>query len=651
MEILALLIVQAVMTAAGFVYFWRRQRAAEAEIARLRADLAAVENAQLGMRQKRRATAAPASDHNVIALPSKPAARPTLRQHASSRLENADHIQALALAALVGAPALGFAFGIDAAILAAGGLAVAAAMMGLALRPHWRSAAWAGVIAASGWAIIGHAFGSQPLVLAPALALAGIAGVAYARVGTLEPGSALALTTSAVALFAGADLGMIGPYGVAFAVLVAVSAIVGAASVRLEPLHFGAFAGALAGLFVLSGHSEAAIWFTPVATWTGALFFAIATVRVPQAGSRAAGFAGTGAIAPLLAIGALHSAQHGLADARMAGLAFVILAIFLSALIALAAQRRSLETLRLAHWILAFAALLAAIAGVMLALPAPLAAPTFAFLASALAYLGVRSNQAVWRGQAVALAAFALFEAIVATAMLFAETPDWNPWLLVFAGIALPGALALLAARMCEPNTHPVATRSLEGIAFLLGAVATSAALRVLFASGAFLLTPVSFVEAGLHIAAWLALSLAIAVRSNSRFRGAFATIIAAIALGAAMIAALLWLTPFWSVRQISQVHAPFGFLAPAALAWAHWVFWRARGSNWRTRIAFGAGAALSAFYVMLELLQREGIPTWVAAILCGGAVALALGVNFAPGVTADDAPILRRARRRRRIA
>jgi hypothetical protein len=651
MEIIALLIAQAAITTAGFAYFWRRQRAADTEIARLRADLAALESAQFGLRQKRKAVAARATDHNVITLPPKPVASERRDEQPAKAHESADLIQGVTLAAIAGAPALGFAFGVDAAFLAAGGLAVAAAMMALALRPHWSVAAWASVITGAGWAVIGHFLGAEHATLAFALALAGVAGLAFARVSALAPGAALAFAMAAVALLGSANLGMVGPYGVAFSMLVAAGAIVGAFSVRLEPMHFGAFAAALAGLFVLSGQSQAAIWFTPAAAWTGALFFAIAAVRVPQAGARAAGFAGTGALGPLLAVGALYSAQHGLADPRMAGLAFVIVALLLSGLIALAAQRRSLETLRLAHWILAVSALIALSFGVVLALAPPLAAPTFAALACGLAYAGVRWKQAIWRGLAIVLAILGLFEAAVATAMLLAETPGWNPWIIVSFGVALTGALAFLAARICAQHGHIVGARCLEGVAFLLAAITASAVLRLMFSSGAMLLTPVGFVEAGAHISVWLTLSLLIAMRSNSRFRSAFATVIAAFALGAALLAALLWLTPFWTARQIGPSHAPLGFLAPATLAWVHWVFWRARGSNLRTRAAFAAGAVLSASYVMLELLQRDGIPTWVTAILCGGATALALGVNFAPGITADDAPIAKRPRRRRRTA
>src|SRR5690606_28258876 len=108
-------------------------------------------------------------------------------------------------------------------------------------------------------------------------------------------------------------------------------------NLRLEVVHLAAFVATLVGLLVLSGQQSAAIWFTPAAAWAGALFFAIAFVRVPQLGSRGVALAGTGALAPFAAIAALHDAQHGLANSFAAAGAFLGLATLLGLLIAIAA--------------------------------------------------------------------------------------------------------------------------------------------------------------------------------------------------------------------------------------------------------------------------------------------------------------------------
>src|SRR5262249_39839369 len=156
--------------------------------------------------------------------------------------------------------------------------------------------------------------------------------------------------------------------------------IVGAVSLRSEPLHLAGFAATLIGLFVLSGQPSAAIWFTPVTAWAGALFFGVAAVRTPYLGARGMTLAATGALAPLLGIAALYDSHQGLADARAAGAAFIVLALMLGGLIAAAAQRqhRGVAALKMTLWVLAAAAFAAAVAGSLLAFPAPFAASALA---------------------------------------------------------------------------------------------------------------------------------------------------------------------------------------------------------------------------------------------------------------------------------
>jgi hypothetical protein len=118
------------------------------------------------------------------------------------------------------------------------------------------------------------------------------------------------------------------------------------------------------------------------------------------------------------------------------------------------------------------------------------------------------------------------------------------------------------------------------------------------------------------------------------------AIVLALMSLMVSAFAGGLWLTSYWSVRESAAApiaHAPLGFLAPAILFWAHWVFWRARGADTRTRAALAAGALMTAAFVTLELMRWPNAPEWAGAL--GGALAFALAIvlNFAPGVTDTD--------------
>src|SRR5262249_11383876 len=126
-------------------------------------------------------------------------------------------------------------------------------------------------------------------------------------------------------------------------------------------------------------------------------------------------------------------------------------------------------------------------------------------------------------------------------------------------------------------------------IAIALSVAAADVVVRLLFSDGAPLLQPIGFVEAGFHVAAWLTISLYVAARTRRRpsaARTAAALVLSAGALVVSILIAALWLTPYWSTLVPARVVWPLlrvdalGFFAPAILFWAHWVFWRARGSN-----------------------------------------------------------------------
>ena len=65
----------------------------------------------------------------------------------------------------------------------------------------------------------------------------------------------------------------------------------------------------------------------------------------------------------------------------------------------------------------------------------------------------------------------------------------------------------------------------------------------------------------------------------------------------------------------------------------------RARGNDTRTRVSLGAGALLTACWVTLEAISWQGAPSWVSALIGAIAFALAIVINFAPGVTNAAGP------------
>src|SRR5690606_38214486 len=123
-------------------------------------------------RRARHAEAKHAAPGRIVAVPldevvEQPAS-PIVRAQRAWKLDEAqqqrrpaepivspDTARGLTLAIMATAPAFGLFFGASEVALASVGLAIAAAMMLIALRPGWRAAAWAGVMTAAAWAMIG----------------------------------------------------------------------------------------------------------------------------------------------------------------------------------------------------------------------------------------------------------------------------------------------------------------------------------------------------------------------------------------------------------------------------------------------------------------------------------------------------------------
>ncbi len=659
--------IYAIGSSAALVYLWRRLDRLNGELAQLRRASGARAPAQV-VRRARSGGVVPVADGANIEPPlgeegpleraartwrlQRDAAGEAIGEAPLSRVVfSPATLRGLVLGMLATAPAIGFFFRADPPIIIASGLAVAAAMMVVALRPVWSVGAWASLSTAGAWASLGFALGAahaDPTSYSMCLALAGAAGLLHAHLRRAIPGATMALAMSAAALALASQTGMIGPAGAAFGVIVALAAIVGAMSLRLEAMHLAAFGATVIGLFVLSGQPSAAIWFTPVTTWAGALFLAIAVIRVPHLGARGVAIAGTGAFGALGAILALNTAQHGLANPYAAAGALIVLAGVLGCVIALAALRRArgLHALRFSLWMLALAGFIAIDAAIVLALPAPLASFAFALVALGLLALNARFPEGTWRAFAGAAALLGLPFAFASAEMVLREAQNWPPWSLIGLGLCAPAALlgasALLAARHDAPKLAALCELLVMGLAVS----AVSLFVRLVFSEGALLLQPVGFVETGVHSAAWLMAALIIGSRAHlgsQPMRLAAINLLTTAAVGVMTVAALLWTTDYWAARSGAGpailTRDTLGFLIPAALFFAHWVFWRARSDDLQTRLVFGASMLLLAAFASVEAIRAENLPDWARAFAGAVSFAMALGLNFAPGVINADGP------------
>lgn len=641
----------AALAGAAIWMLWRRIEGMRAELGALRRQVEALESAGAVRRRAtlhiaqneerpKRASAAKPPGARVLRFKrdEAPNARPGLSDRRRSAL--------LALAAA--GPALGLFAGLDFALIGVVGVTVGALMMLLGLSRSWSAAAWASVLTTAGWAIAALGAGaaqSQALLFSGALTFAAATGLVQAFLARLTPGAALTALAAAGALWLGLQAGMIGPAGAALGVIIALSAMAGALNLRLEAIHIGAFVAALIGLFALSGQDSAAIWFTPIAAWTGALFFGVAVIRVPELGSRAVTLAGTGVLGPLCAIAGLHLSRHGLADGYAAAGALMVAAGAFGLLIAATAARgaRTLASLKLTLWMLAGGAF-TAFAAALLLLGAPaLAASTFMLAALGLILLNWRIAHVLWLTLAWAGGGFGLLTGALAAVLFLSE--QGSPLVQLGLGVAAPAALAALCAYLATARAGQATAGYFEAVAIVLGVTAASLLLRMLISGGAMMLTPISFPEAGLHIALWLMVALVLATNARNeshKVRAAAAATLGALALAASAAVTLLWLTPHWTMRAPSPDAGPIlhftglGFFAPALLFWAHWAFWRGRGSVLRTRLALGAGTLMMAAMATLAALETggDGAPDWFGPLVGAAAFALAIALNFAGGVT-----------------
>ena len=334
-----------------------------------------------------------------------------------------------------------------------------------------------------------------------------------------------------------------------------------------------------------------------------------------------------------------------------AAAAFFVASAALGGLIVLAAMRdaRGLAPLRMTLWILALAAFVAMSSAFFIAAPAAPRAAMFVLLGLALAALDGRFPHAVWRAFAVTAAGLAAFCAWMCVRQIGAETPGWSPWVLIALGLALPSAIGLAAAFVAQRNQATFTAGAFETLSIATGVAAANLIVRTLMSGGAPQLHPVGFVEEGVHASIWLAAALYLGWRQGfgaTMVRRAAVAVLGIGALVSALACGVLWFTPIWSERGEGAflTRDSLGFALPALLCWLHWVMWRGRSEARETRVALGAAAALTAAAITLEVIElradvwaRGG--DWVSMAAGIVVFALALGMNFAPGVVNANTP------------
>lgn len=665
-----LVALQLAATIIGAVLLWRRIDTLSGEVGRLRQALEQAQSNRAGARVRRISGGAIGAEDSRSDLTGRGALARAAQVWGARSVRAPTPAPApippahmALLGAAAPAPALAFAFGAGAAPVAAGALALSALIMtaGLVL-PGWRNAAaWVGAAGTLLWAALTlalEAARAAPAEVCAALALAAFAGFAHVARGAWLAGAVAAGASAAVVLTLGGELGMVSAPGAAFGAIVAAAACVGAWRTRLEWLHLAAFVAALAGLFVLSGEPDAAIWFTPATAWAGAVFLGVAFVRTPSQGECAAGVAGVGALAPLIALHALHASGHGLADPLGAAAAFTGLAALFASLIALAASRQTngLADLKLTLWMLAAGVLAALASAIFLIAPPAPAAALFALAGLGFMGLALRAPHPAWRALAIVVAGFAALNAWGGAVAL--EAGRWGPIAVLLLAFAAPAMLAGMSAAVARRLGARLCENLFEALAIGLTTAGATLLVRVALSDGA-----AAFAEAGAFASAWLIIALGLAARAPhgaQDLRAAAAAALTFAAVTAAGIAGALRFAPFFAVTTV-PMPAPsadmLGLLIPALLLGAHWVMWRAHGSTLRTRLSLGVGALLAAGFAtgaVLRAREAAAAADWVAALVSALCFALAVSVNFAPGVTEapsrfDENLHRERARKKRR--
>ncbi|MES1197300.1 MAG: hypothetical protein ABUL55_01630 [Pseudomonadota bacterium] len=567
--------------------------------------------------------------------------------------------RALIVVCALAAPLIGFVVDAPLVMITSWALGIASVVSLVSLRAAWRHTAWFATVAAGAWATAGYLAGVD-VAVAPfycgGLVLAAASGLLQARLRQpASPGLGLALFMSIAALATGLTLGLVGPAGIAFSLIVALAALTGATTLRLEPLNIVALLGAGIGLYVLSGQPGADIWFTPAATLAGAWFLGLAFVGVPLRGPRGLALAATGTIAPVFAVTSLYQAGHALETPFAGAVGFAALAVLFLGLLTLAARRQaSIGDLKLTLWALGVPLAGASVAACALALPPPFLAVALAAIALAFILADVRWPNMFWPVAAASLSLGALVSAANIAITFGAARSTWNPLVIALGAFAAPALLFATAAHFVHVR-RPRAGAWFEAIA-IGGATATLAALtRIAFSGDMPALQPVSFVETGADAAIWLLLGLGLSARAShgaGLIRKGAAALLTSAGLIVVAASLIVWLSPWWGLDMVSRpdLHPPLGFAAPATALWAHWLYWRHADQQPRARFFFASAGVATAAWITLELVWRRASgDSWLLPALGAGAFVGAVALNFVPGLPVKAAKKQRRTERKPR--
>ena len=483
-----------------------------------------------------------------------------------------------------------------------------------AFRARSPAIAWLGAGAAILWALLALSSGAaSPVIAMPAaFALLGAAGLAHAAIDRdWRPGAAMTAGMLAALMALSIRFGIISPAGAAAALLVILAAATGASRARLDGLHLIGFIGAGLLLFCLSTQEQAGVWFTPGMGWTGAVFLGLAAARAPALGLQGGLVAATGCIAPLFAITGLFAAGHGLSEAWMAAAAYGGLAILITAILTISAQRAgSLAALSLTGWIFGAGAFVAATAALLLTGPIAFMSPAFAAIALSLVFVQRRSPDNLLLCAMAFATLGAVACAIVALIDFNAAVDPLTHSALALVGMLAPGCILAATARAL-PHQSPATRIILEIGAGACGLLALSGLVRAIFTGAAPASFPIGLAELGGHALLWAALSLGLlryGMGGAREARVAAAGALACAAGAASLVALALWLAGAWTPAPSPATglaafgrHAPAGFALMACGAWLHWDHWRRRDNPLRTFTAFAAACTLTAAWISLE--------------------------------------------------
>jgi hypothetical protein len=536
------------------------------------------------------------------------------------------------IAALAGAPA-------GVIIPCAGAAAAMAALWGMGRRAPaltWTAAALtgfgalagAGLTAADIWTATPAFTGALVLALLALLGLvkAGVATEAAVR----RPAGALHATALA-GLAAGAlAYGVTGPFGGWLALMVAISAAAARGPGRDFSLVTAWFAGSI-GLFALSGDPAAAVAMTPAATLMGAVFFAAAASRAPNADAHGVvpfALASAGVVTAALVSGA-------------GGLGFAAGAALLTLLFVSAAQARGgLQACDWRYWPLTLSAALAVSQALgMLAAP-PVAAALIGLCALCVAMVAARGRAGALGAAASVLGLFAAMRAFEAVSLTPLALAGW-------AGAALVIAALLAGAWMASERS--VNGWRIDGAAPIAGFILGASALALIVALPVVILIAAGhrFGLVGAMGAFWLLCALAFRAGGGADSVARAAS--GPVALAGLACCAWAWVgpaNPWWGAMALplpagaAQAALLAGGLAPAgaaaALAWTLDRDGRPRLSLalalaagvgaliWAALalrvLAFGPAALQTSAFAPLEMLG------FTAAIAVAGAALLMIG-------------------------